>query len=187
MRPARHLTRRRLVQLALAGAAFGQIGRAARADQPRVLSGERWLELLNVHTGESLAVAYRTARGLVADAVSRLEHLLRDYRVNEQHPMDARLYEQLADLALAAGREPRFEVISGYRSPRTNARLAEEGRGVAPHSLHLEGRAIDVRLKGLSCADLRDLALAARRGGVGYYARSDFVHVDTGRVRTWSG
>jgi uncharacterized protein YcbK (DUF882 family) len=97
------------------------------------------------------------------------------------------LFDQLADLAAAAGVEPRYEIISGYRSPQTNDRLAAASGGVAKRSLHMQGRAIDVRLKGVSCARLRDLALVAGRGGVGYYRSSDFVHLDTGRVRAWAG
>lgn len=147
----------------------------------------RWLELFNTHTSEALSLAYRDARGLLAPALGKLHWILRDHRANEAAPMDPLLFDQLADLAAAAGVEPRYEIISGYRSPRTNARLAGAGRGVARRSLHMEGRAIDVRLKGVSCADLRDLALAAGRGGVGYYRSSDFVHLDTGRVRSWAG
>jgi uncharacterized protein YcbK (DUF882 family) len=93
----------------------------------------------------------------------------------------------MAAVALAAGRDARFEVISGYRSSGTNARLAAASAGVARRSLHMDGRAIDVRLKGASCASVRDIALALARGGVGFYRQSDFVHLDTGRVRSWQG
>jgi uncharacterized protein YcbK (DUF882 family) len=147
----------------------------------------RWLELLNTHTSESLQVAYRSASGLVAPALDRLQWLLRDHRSDDAAPIDVGLYDQLAALAAAAGVEPRYEVISGYRSPRTNAALQAAGRGVATRSLHTQGRAIDVRLRGVSCAVLRDLAIEAGRGGVGYYRSSDFVHLDTGRVRRWAG
>lgn len=147
----------------------------------------RWLELFNTHTSEAISLAYRDARGLVAPALGKLHWILRDHRANEAAPMDPALFDQLADLAEAASVEPRYEIISGYRSSRTNAMLAGAGRGVARRSLHMEGRAIDVRLKGISCADLRDLALSAGRGGVGYYRSSNFVHLDTGRVRSWAG
>jgi uncharacterized protein YcbK (DUF882 family) len=148
---------------------------------------ERWLELRHTHTGEQLAVAYRAATGYVSTAIDRLDWLLRDHRAQESHPIDRPLFDQLADLAAAAGVEPRYEIISGYRSPQTNDRLAAASGGVAKRSLHMQGRAIDVRLKGVSCARLRDLALVAGRGGVGYYRSSDFVHLDTGRVRAWAG
>ena len=101
--------------------------------------------------------------------------------------MDRRLFDLLHDVAVTAGREPRYEVISGYRSPETNAMLNARSSGVAKKSLHMQGRAIDVRLSGYRTDRLRELALAAQQGGVGYYRKSDFVHLDTGRVRTWSG
>lgn len=180
------LSRRRFLSHALAGVAVLPFAPAALA-RPPAPRAERWLELLNTHTGETVSVAYRSAQGLVRSALGRLDWLLRDHRAGEQHPMDAALFDQLADLAAAADREPRYEIISGYRSPRTNARLAAAGRGVARRSLHMDGRAVDVRLRGVACAELRDLAIAMQRGGVGYYARSDFVHLDTGRVRRWVG
>jgi uncharacterized protein YcbK (DUF882 family) len=202
MRTPSSITRRHLLSLALGAAVAGSAARAARADvvagprmlgfpedlaSPVVSSAERWLELANTHTGEVLAVAYRSSTGFAADALVKLQRLLRDYRNDQQHPIDSGLYDQLHEFALAAGAEPRFEVISGYRSPQTNAMLHERSAGVAVGSLHVQGRAIDVRLRGVSCARLRDIALSKARGGVGYYERSDFLHVDTGAVRTWSG
>jgi uncharacterized protein YcbK (DUF882 family) len=164
------------------------VAEAAAAEAAPVAGGaSRWLELVNTHTSEAISLAYRDARGLVAPALSKLQWLLRDHRANEAATMDPLLFDQLADLAAAAGVEPRYQIISGYRSPRTNALLSGAGRGVARHSLHMEGRAIDVRLQGVSCAQLRDLALGDARGGVGYYHKSDFVHLDTGRVRAWAG
>ncbi len=148
---------------------------------------QRWIELKNLHTGEVLKVAFDRDAGPDPENLAKLQHQLRDYRVNEEHAMDAALYGLLADLAEATGHEPRYEVISGYRSSRTNAKLHAEGHGVAEHSLHMEGRAIDVRLLGCDLATFRDAALKAGRGGVGYYPSSNFVHVDTGRVRTWTG
>ena len=149
--------------------------------------GRRWLELASTHTGEVLSVAYRGATGLLDEAVGRLQHLLRDHRNGDEHPIDTGLYDLLADLADRAGVDPRFEIISGYRSPATNAKLHERSAGVAVRSLHLQGRAIDVRLKGVRCDQLAQLALRQQRGGVGYYRQSDFVHVDTGRIRHWQG
>jgi uncharacterized protein YcbK (DUF882 family) len=95
--------------------------------------------------------------------------------------------DYLLEVARAAGVDPAFIVISGYRSPRTNAMLHERSSGVAQHSLHMEGRAIDVRVIGIDCADLAARALDLKRGGVGYYRASDFVHLDTGAFRTWKG
>ena len=156
----------------------------ARALRPGV---SRVIELANTHTAETLRVAYRCATGLVPDALSRLQWLLRDHRANESAPIDPLLFDQLAALAADAGVAPRYQIISGYRSPLTNLRLAAGGHGVATRSLHMVGKAIDVRLEVVGCDALRDLAMAAAEGGVGYYAKSDFVHLDTGRVRTWAG
>ena len=184
-----HSPRRRqaLTALLTAGTAvllpsWGHAG--SHAALPRTT---RWLELASTHTGEVLSVAFRGASGLAQDAVRSLQHLLRDHRNNQQHPIDVALYDHLADLAEMAGVEPRYEIISAYRSPASNAALHERSAGVAVHSLHLEGRAIDVRLRGVDCARLADLARNNQRGGVGYYRTSDFVHVDTGRVRSWQG
>jgi uncharacterized protein YcbK (DUF882 family) len=146
---------------------------------------ERSLELTNLHTGEKLTVTFHDEHDMEPGKAAALRHLLRDYRVNEEHEMDFGLYMQLTDLAREAGVPARYEVISGYRSPGTNAKLRANGHNVAEHSQHMQGRAIDVRLSDCPLPRLRDLALAAKRGGVGYYPRSNFVHIDTGRVRSW--
>ena len=185
-------TRRRCALLGL-GALVGALGcvstvvSAAAAAANGGAKSQRWIELKSLHTGEVLKVSFdRKADPDPAD-LAKLQHLLRDYRVNEEHTMDAALFGLLSDLAEATGHEARYEVISGYRSPRTNAKLHAEGHGVAEHSLHMEGRAIDVRLLGCDLETFRDAALKAGRGGVGYYPSSKFVHIDTGRVRTWTG
>lgn len=182
------LDRRRFLLAACAAGGAALLGAApqARAQSP-VAGVSRWIELANTHTSETLQLAYRDASGFIAPALDKMRWLLRDHRANEAGRMDAQLFDQLTALAEAAGVEPRFEVISAYRSPRTNAALRAAGRGVATRSLHMEGRAIDVRLHGVSCATLRDLAVRAAAGGVGYYRASNFVHLDTGRVRAWSG
>jgi uncharacterized protein YcbK (DUF882 family) len=148
---------------------------------------ERNIQLFNTHTGEELRACFYRAGTYCSDALSSLTHLLRDFRNGQQAPIDPGVFDILHEVAVAADREPRFEVISGYRSPATNTLLNERSSGVARRSLHMEGRAIDVRLQGYGTAKLRDVALALQRGGVGYYAKSDFVHLDTGRVRTWAG
>jgi uncharacterized protein YcbK (DUF882 family) len=143
--------------------------------------------LKNLHTGEVLKVTFDREAGPDAATLAKLQHLMRDYRADEEHTIDPALYGLLSDLAEATGHEARYELISGYRSPRTNAKLHAEGHGVAEHSQHMEGRAMDVRLIGCELTVLRDAALKAARGGVGYYPSSNFGHVDTGRVRTWNG
>jgi uncharacterized protein YcbK (DUF882 family) len=146
-----------------------------------------WLELDDTHTGETLKVRFRDSSGFVPAALAQLEVILRDYRTGEHRSMDPQLYVLLADLAATAGVEAHYEIISGYRSSRTNESLRARGGGQAKNSQHIQGKAIDVRLIGVATARLRDLAVGLHRGGVGYYARSDFVHLDTARVRYWEG
>lgn len=181
-----HPGRRRFLRGVIAGlpaaAAFASGGRAFAATLER-----RSIDLINTHTGERLAVDYFNSGAWCEDGLAALDRLLRDHRSGEVARIDRRLFDLLHDFAVGAGREPRYEVISGYRSPQTNALLNARSNGVAKHSLHMEGRAIDVRLVGLRTELLRDLALAAGQGGVGYYRRPDFVHLDTGRVRSWTG
>jgi len=144
----------------------------------------RALSFSNLHTGERLRVTYREGDAYVPDALASLDHLLRDHRTGEVHPIDPGLFDVLSDVRDATGGGT-FEVISGFRSDATNHMLREHSHGVAEKSLHLVGRAIDVRLCGVETARLRRAALALRRGGVGFYPDLDFVHLDTGRVRFW--
>jgi uncharacterized protein YcbK (DUF882 family) len=145
------------------------------------------LQLKNLHKAETLTVSFDRNAGPSAVDRAKLQHLLRDYRVDEEHAMDPALYGLLCDLAQTAGYPAHYEIISGYRSPQTNKKLHDAGHAVAEHSQHMEGHATDVRLVGCDLTKLRDVALAAKRGGVGFYPSSNFVHVDTGRVRTWVG
>jgi uncharacterized protein YcbK (DUF882 family) len=154
--------------------------------QAQASAGSR-LVLVNTHTGEVLDTLFRDGAGYRPGELGRLDWLLRDYRTGDVLPLDARLFDLLNELAGRAGLEPRYEVISGYRSPATNAMLVATTGGVSSRSLHMQGKAIDVRLVGLTIERLRDLALARGGGGVGYYPDSDFVHLDVGPVRSWSG
>lgn len=147
----------------------------------------RSLELVNTHTAETLKADYFLGGSYCEQSLFALNHLLRDFRTGDIAPIDPQLFDLLHGVAALAGKEPRFEVISGFRSPATNAMLNGRSSGVAKHSLHMEGRAIDVRLQGYRTDRLRDLALSMQAGGVGFYRKSDFVHLDTGRVRTWAG
>jgi uncharacterized protein YcbK (DUF882 family) len=148
----------------------------------------RDLELFNTHTKETVKVVFKRGDQFQDDALAALKKILRDRRNGESHDMDPRLFDQLYDLAQAAACAPSYEIISGYRSPESNDKMsAKPGSGVAKKSLHMQGRAMDVRLRNCSCERLRDLAIAAKKGGVGYYERSNFVHIDTGAFRTWVG
>jgi len=145
----------------------------------------RRIAFLNLHTDERCSVVYRENGACVPGALAEVNKVLRDFRTGEVHPIDPNLLDLLADLSTRMDATGPFHVISGYRSPKTNAALHENSGGVATKSLHMQGKAIDIRLPGRRLAAVRDTALAMSRGGVGYYARSDFVHVDTGRVRRW--
>lgn len=145
----------------------------------------RSLSFVHTHTGEILSTVYFQNGSYLAPSLERVNYLLRDFRTNEVHSIDPALLDILFDLQSQAGHDGPFEVISGYRSPQTNAALRRRSSAVADHSLHMEGRAIDIRLSGFPTVKLRDVAVALHRGGVGFYAASDFVHVDTGRVRLW--
>ena len=144
------------------------------------------LSLFNTHTGERLNVAYRTAAGAYdSPALSEFDRLLRCHYSNEIHPIDPRTLDYLALLDQQLGGGHDIHIISAYRSPSYNALLRSKGRGVATHSLHLQGRALDVRIPGVELDRLKETALLLGRGGVGYYPRPDFIHIDSGPVRRW--
>jgi uncharacterized protein YcbK (DUF882 family) len=146
----------------------------------------RELAFYNTHTLERLDLVYAMGPQFIPDALSALNHFLRDHYSGEVGVMDPQLFNLLHRVRAVLGSTREFEVISGYRCPSTNARLkATRGGGVATKSLHMVGQAIDVRLPGVALADLRDAAMSLQGGGVGYYPKEQFVHVDTGRVRHW--
>ncbi len=174
--------RRFLGGLAAVGGAL-LLPRIARASP--VIRGERRVSFIHTHTGERFATTYWGDGSYLEPELGRVADFLRDFRTGEVHPIDPALLDQLHDLALATGARTPFQVVSGFRSPETNAALRASRGGQASHSLHMVGRAIDVRLGDVSTAVLRDAALELGRGGVGYYRESDFVHVDTGRIRRW--
>lgn len=173
------ITRRRFLHALSAPLAAAPQWLHAQPEAPRVLSFN------HLHTGERLRVAYFDAGAYLPDALAAIDRLLRDFRNGEVGAMDPRLLDLLHGLALRSGTRRPFEIISGYRSSATNEALRLRSHGVAAGSLHMKGQAIDIRLADVPLAALRDLALAMRGGGVGYYPGSDFVHMDTGRVRAW--
>jgi uncharacterized protein YcbK (DUF882 family) len=178
------LTRRRFLKRAslLCGAA------GALATLPAVAAVDRRprvLQFVHTHTGEALVAPYFDGAGYRADTLRDVNHLLRDFRTDETHVIDPPLLDILYELQLLADRDATYEIISGYRSPTTNAMLRGQSHGVAEHSQHLLGKAIDVRLSGFPTRQLGEYARSLARGGVGYYASSDFIHLDTSRVRFW--
>jgi uncharacterized protein YcbK (DUF882 family) len=175
-----------LRSLALGGAgAFAWLAAAPRAQA--AADTTRRIVLHNTHTLESLSVDYCQGGRYCGEALEAVNQALRDHRNGAVHPIDPTLLDLLHAAAARCGRDAEFEVISGYRSPESNAAMHARSNGVAAKSLHMEGRAIDVRLVGCDLVRLRDAGLALGLGGVGYYRGPQFVHLDTGRVRTWVG
>lgn len=140
------------------------------------------LALYNTHTDEQLTINLGDNS---PDMFNRIDRFLRDFRTGEVHAIDPRLLEMLCRIKELSGSRGTFEIISGFRSLKTNAMLRKKNDGVAKKSLHTTGRALDIRLSDLSTRELRDIAQSLKQGGVGYYSKSDFVHIDTGRIRTW--
>lgn len=173
-------SRRRFVRLIAAGG----LGVAAPSWAAASISS-RELRFEHLHTGERLVVEYFRAGSYLPESLAAIDRVLRDFRTGDVHAIDPRLLDLLHALTRSTGSHRSFQVISGYRSPATNQMLRSRSEGVAAGSLHLKGQAIDIRLGDVGLADLRDAAIAAARGGVGYYQASNFVHVDTGRVRRW--
>jgi uncharacterized protein YcbK (DUF882 family) len=171
-----------LLNAALVGGAGSVIVQPAGATPP---PAARLLSFVNTHTGDTFSDAYWENGSYVPDAIAAINHVMRDHRSGETHAIDPRLLDQLHDLKGIVGASAPYQIISGYRSPATNAALHANSDGVATRSLHMDGRAIDIRIRGVDLPQLRDAALGMRAGGVGYYPASDFIHVDTGRVRRW--
>ena len=183
------LNRRSFLGLGAAATATALVpGRAHAAVSAAPGKRDRTLSLFHTQTGERLKLAYCCYGQYQPEALAQLNHLLRDFRVNEEKPIDPQLFDLLHELGGTLETDQPYHIISGYRSPQTNAMLRERGgahTGVASSSLHMVGKAIDIRLPGVRLDHLRSAAASLKRGGVGFYPSSNFVHVDTGRVRYW--
>ncbi len=145
----------------------------------------KMLSLEHAYTGDTLNLTYFEQGSYIKDALQEINHLLRDYHTDDIHPIDTALLDQLYDLKQTLGVSKPFHIVSGYRSPFTNAQLRRQSHAVAEHSLHMQGRAIDIRIEGVSTRTIKNAALSMARGGVGYYPHKNFVHLDTGEFRTW--
>ncbi len=149
-------------------------------------SQDHLLQLYNTHTAERVELVYRRGDQYIPGALAKLDYFLRDHRTGDVRPFDPRLYDILSDLTSSIGHPGgEIDIICGYRSSSTNESLRAHTSGVAKNSLHIQAEAIDLRMPGIDTLKLRKAALALHRGGVGYYPHSDFIHVDTGRVRQW--
>jgi len=163
------------IAAAFPGMAFGKINGAY----------EKSLSFYNIHTGESLRTTYWADGVYIPESLEAINTILRDYRTGTEIAMDLRVLDLLHAVRTKVGSNQPFQIISGYRSPQTNAMLRQNTSGVAKKSLHMQGKAIDINLPGTDLAMLRKAAMHEKAGGVGYYPASNFVHIDSGRVRSW--
>lgn len=171
--------------LASGGATFLTLATAPAYALSPASNLPRSLSFENLHTGERLKTTYWEDGGLVGESLKDIAHVLRDHRTNEDHAIDLTLLDTLCALNLTTENHRSLQVISGYRSPATNAKLHANSDGVAVRSLHMVGQAIDIRIQGMPTKSLYNAARSLKAGGVGYYPDSQFVHVDVGRVRYW--
>ncbi|MGF1694539.1 DUF882 domain-containing protein [Vibrio kyushuensis] len=178
------LSRRHFLKLAggsiVVASGVPSIARASYPDKPR------HLVMNNLHTGESVETSYFNGVDYIEGELNRLNHLCRDFRRNEVHPMDRRLFDQISNIQSLIGSNAEVQIISGYRSPITNESLRTKSNGVAKKSFHMLGQAMDFRLDGVDLKSVREAAIGLKAGGVGYYPRSNFIHIDTGPVRNWA-
>jgi uncharacterized protein YcbK (DUF882 family) len=181
----RRIGRRRFLKLGAFISLAGITPRRALAVIQNHSSPERSLSFYETHTKESLTTVYRAKGRYLPEALADINHILRDFRTSEIKAIDPCLLDLLYEIGVKLGCQKPFHVISGYRSPETNALLNKRNKGVAKNSLHVHGKAVDVRLPGCSLSVLRDVAMNLKGGGVGYYSRSNFVHIDVGHVRYW--
>ncbi|MDH3377212.1 MAG: DUF882 domain-containing protein [Gammaproteobacteria bacterium] len=178
------ISSRRLFLTQATAAVFGlqfaaPVAAATNSAMPRTLAFE------NLHTGERLRATYWSRGHYEDSALEELAYVLRDHRTGDVKRLDSRLFDVLHLLQSKLGFRDAYQVISGYRSPKTNEMLLNSGRGVVKNSFHTRGQAVDVRVAGLPLTSLRDTAKRLRRGGVGYYPKNQFIHIDVGRVRFW--
>lgn len=179
------MDRRRVLGLGLAGA-LASIVPLGFAKSAEASAGKSWrVSFRHTHTGESFNGVYRVGNKYLPDAFERMNYVLRDFRTGEAFPMDPRVIDLLCVVQRRTGQKRPMEILSGYRSPKTNNRLHHKTSGVARNSLHMYGQALDISMKDFSSRRIQKIALDLNAGGVGYYPRSDFVHIDTGAVRSW--
>ncbi|SIR16574.1 Uncharacterized conserved protein YcbK, DUF882 family [Shewanella morhuae] len=175
---------RRQLLLGLSGVALCSFI-PSKAVASRSTKGIRELSLFNRHTGERDDGSYWIDGHYQSKVLKDFNHLLRDHRQNIAAPMDKRLFDLLYSLKTTLNTDDEIHVISGYRSPKTNAMLANNSGGVAKKSYHMRGMAMDIAIPSVKLKTLREAALSLKLGGVGYYPSSGFVHVDCGPVRHW--
>lgn len=183
------LGRRALLRFGAGGFALAMAPSMVRAASVPLRAGGdvRRVALHNLHTGDRFEEVYFADGTYVPDALAEAKRCLRDWRNGKEHPIDPRLFDVLHTISRRLETDAPFQIVSGYRSPETNAELHARSSGVATNSQHTLGKAVDVRIEGVDLVNLHRAALNARSGGVGFYPVSNFVHVDVGRVRQWTG
>ncbi len=178
-------SRRNFLRTTLTGASAVALHPALPAFGATADSASRRLRFRHTHTNEQLDVVYWRQGDYLQTALTRINELLRDFRTDEIHPIDPALLDLLHQVYIETGSTGEYHIISAYRSPKTNAMLRDRSKSVAKRSMHMEGKAIDIRLTDVPISVIRETALLLKQGGVGYYPKSNFVHLDTGRPRFW--
>lgn len=181
----RQVDRRRLLKVGAIASLISLFKHPIVARASQILLPSREISLFNTHTGEKLTAEYCTHGEYTSQALHEINHIFRDFRTGEAKPIDPRLLDLLYSITQKTKPGSQIHIISGYRSPATNLSLIQKSAGVAKHSLHMDGKAIDLRIPGCDLSTVRNVAWAMQSGGVGYYEKSNFVHIDTGRVRFW--
>jgi len=177
--------RRTLLKLGLGLTATSTLASLSGQSLADTITAPRRLRLVNAHTWEKLDVTYWMEGVYLDSALNKIDHLMRDHRANEATQIDLNLLDYMHALYKLTGTDERLHVLSGYRTAKTNAALRARSSGVAKYSLHMEGRAVDLNIPTVPTNQLREMAISLQSGGVGYYAKSGFVHIDTGNVRYW--
>lgn len=182
----KQMPRRRFLKfLAASSAVAMSVPNIASASIAKQKSISRTIAFNNLHTDEKISLTYFENGRYITDALREIDNVLRDHRTDEVRSMDPNLLNYLYELQSALDTKKSIDIISGYRSPTSNKELRSKSGGVAKHSKHMLGKAIDIRIEGINPRNIRDAAISIRQGGVGYYARSQFIHLDTGSIRNW--
>jgi uncharacterized protein YcbK (DUF882 family) len=181
------LSRRNFIGLMLGAGMWGLSSKSVFAAIEELTMRERSLALYNPHTKDSFNGVYWRNGKYVTDAIKNINHIMRDFHAHDIKQIDTHLMDLLSTISLKLKPEKPFHVISGYRSPETNAKLRKRGKGAAKNSYHIQGKAVDIRLPGYRTSELRRTAYKLKGGGVGYYPHQGFVHIDVGPIRYWKG
>ncbi|MDH3566321.1 MAG: DUF882 domain-containing protein [Desulfobacteraceae bacterium] len=177
--------RRHFLKIGAQAAAVSLFPTSAMASINRLLTPKRRLSFYNTHTDERLEVCYFTQGRYPSNALKKINYIFRDHYSGKVNPIHKDLLDLLHAVSMTIGDGAQLHIVSGYRSPETNAMLRKKTKAVAKNSLHMQGKAVDIRIPEYDTKRLSNICMKMQAGGVGYYPESDFVHVDTGPVRCW--